>query len=596
MNSSNASNISGPKYGYDFVVATTQASINGTMMNFLSSRKEPVVAICYIADASGHPVPIDYTELKKRAQGSDPFAVPNGALPSTSNDLRNLFNARFMMGFRARLGLPRVPDPSKLPDIVTLGSDTSAVTFNMLCSEFTVVQLDPGNGWGGPSWMNQSQSATSPWVFTSKVDLRLSTVDASAYSTLPPDVQKKIMNVGSQAFSVQQLLFDLTNASLMTIPTISGTTPGTALYMILQQYFLGAYFTQMQKESQPLLGCSIVMHDAPISTLKLTSFNFSVNPYVDPNGQPYPKPTIPQQQLATLNYLCAANNHALPPAVRFNWNWVDASQLNDHDGTIAINRATFANYFRNQLAFQVSRSCILPHVRVYLSDPFTSTVNYSWTLTAGQTPTVTLPPTGKTVLRFDYTAESADEAGLNADMGKFRLKTTYGLTVDFVGKTIVVTQHLVVYMYIRSLQTDGEGNLVDKTITDTYTLGIDASGTLVPSLLSNTTDNSNSPSVNAALNFFTRFNDISNSVKDTVQAFAGSKLQDMPIATVQNYVFPGGKTFLFKNVGFSDYGDLVSFISYADPTGKAVPSVPSVPSVPHTTVSVVGGKAVNEKA
>lgn len=183
----------------------------------------------------------------------------------------------------------------------------------MLCSSFTMVQLKPGNGWAGPSWTNISQSPDSPWVFTAKVDLRLSTVDGSAYSKLPPDVQEKIMNVASQAFSVQQLLFDLTNASLMSFPEIRGVEPGSDLHTVLLKAFVGAYFHQMQKENQPLLGCSIVVDDAPISTLRLTSFNFNVNRYVDANGQEIPDPTEEQQQLATLNYLCAANNHALPP-------------------------------------------------------------------------------------------------------------------------------------------------------------------------------------------------------------------------------------------------------------------------------------------
>ena len=584
MTSSNASNLSSPKYGYDFVVATTQASINSTMKDFLSTRTEPTVTVCYIADPTGKPVRIDYTELKKRANNSDPFNVPNGTDVSVNADLRNLYGARFMMGFRARLGLPRATKPV-LPDIVVLGSDTSGVQFNMLCSEFTVVQLEPGNGWAGPSWTNISQSPNEPWVFTSKVDLRLSTVDGSAYSGLPPDVQKQIQNLGSQAFSVQQLLFDFTNASLMTVPQISGVTVGTSVYVMLQQYFVGAYFVQMQKESQPLLGCSIVMKDAPVSTLRLTSFNFGVNAYVNSTGQEIPKPTPEQKQLATLNYLCAANNHSLPPPVKFSWNWVDASQVTDHDGIISINRNTFANYFQSQLMDPARKCCILPSVRVYLTDPFNSTVNYSWSLAAGQEPKVNSPATGKTVLALSYdSGERRDTAGAGGDMGEMMLRNTYNITVDFSGTTIVVTQHLVCYMYVRVFQTGGSGNLVDKTITDTYDISINASGQLGTTQKSVPKDSSYSPSVDGALNFFTNFNDISNSVRDKIREFTASRLQDMPISAVQNYVFPGGKTFLYKNVGFSDYQDLVAMISYKDSSGHA-----TVAPREQTVVAVASG-------
>jgi hypothetical protein len=240
--SSNASNISSAKYGYDFVVATTQASINGTMLAFLSALKEPEVITCYCADPTDKPVPIDYEVLKQKANGTDPFLVPSGTDTANDPNIKNLLGARFMVGFKARLGVPHVSKPSLLPDVVTLGGDTSSVIFNMLCSEFIVVELDPDSLYSSPSWTNLSQPANSPWAFTSKVDLHLSTVDGSAYSTLAPAIQSAIKNLGVNAFSVQQLLFDLTNASLMTVPNLSGVTPGTTLSLILLQYFISAYF------------------------------------------------------------------------------------------------------------------------------------------------------------------------------------------------------------------------------------------------------------------------------------------------------------------------------------------------------------------
>lgn len=113
-------------------------------------------------------------------------------------------------------------------------------------------------------------------------------------------------------------------------------------------------------------------------------------------------------------------------------------------------------------------------------------------------------------------------------------------------------------------------NLIDKKIVDTYTLGIDANGPLVASLASVPTDNSNSPSVNAGLNFFTDFNTMSTAVTTSVKNFVSTQLKDIPINIVKNYVFPGGKAFIFGGVGFSQYQDLVTFTRYADPTGLAV--------------------------
>ncbi|WP_204915873.1 hypothetical protein [Microlunatus panaciterrae] len=547
-------------------MATTQASINATMKTFLANLTEPVVSICYIADDAGNPTQIDYDDLVQSANGTDPFAVPADADPDTSQDLKNLIAARFMMGFRAQLGLPPGIPPAQMPDLVCLGADTSVVGFNLLCAEFTVVDLDPGSGYTKPSWMNQCQPAGAPWIFSSKVDLRLSTTDSSAYSTLPPDVRQEIGNLGGQAFSVQQLLFDLDNAALESLPTISGVAPGTKLYSVLQQEFLGAYFSALAKEGAPVLGCTITHGSPPAATLTLSDLNLEVSPFLGSNGQPVAQPTQDQQNLATLNYLCAADGNTLPPAVAFGWNWIDPSEEADYDGVVAINRTSLAGYFRNQLQYSAAANSFLAWVRVWLSGFLDATTNFSWRLTADQTPTVTTPPTGPVILTFHYDSDAEDAAGLDDDMGKLELKPSYDLTVSVSGSTITIVQHLVVYLYVRVMQTSGDGNVVDRTITDTYALSVGEHGELATTLASTTSDNSQNPSTNGFLNFFTDLNRIIDDVSGWVRNFTATNLTDIPASLVQNYVFPGGATFAFKSVAFSDNQDLVSHITYSDPS------------------------------
>jgi hypothetical protein len=562
--SASQSNLSASRYGYDFVVATTQGSINAAMKEYLAGLTEPVTTICFVADNQGNPVEIDYATLVTNAKGSDPFAVPNGADPATNADLQNLLGARFMMGFQVQLGLPDGYAPVAVPDIVALGADTSAVVFHHLCSEFKVVELEPGSGYAPSSWINLSQPSGDAWIFTSNVDLRLSTTDQSAYSQLPPDVQQQIKNLGGSAFSVQQLLFDLDNAGLSTVPDFgTNVPPGSKLYMALEQGFIGAYFTAMKKNGQPYLGCTIRHDDAPLSTLTLTDFNLEVSPPLGDNGQPIANPDNGQEDLATLDYLCAANGDVLPPAVAFAWNWVDPSEATDYDGVVAINRASFTNYFKSQLQSYVESNCFLASVRVWMSGFLDATTNYSWNLTPGQVPTVTTPATGTEVLTFHYQSSAEDGAGLNDDMGKMQLSSTFDLSVSFSGNTITIVQHLVVYLWVRSLQTSAGGNVVDRTLTDTYTLAVDSNGQLTATEQSAPlVDNSQNPSTNDFLNFFTDLNDIISDVENWVRGFTSTSLEDMPLSVVQDYVFPGGKTFAYKSVGFSDYGDLASHITY----------------------------------
>ncbi|HYI47229.1 MAG TPA: hypothetical protein VEX35_02080 [Allosphingosinicella sp.] len=540
------------------------------MKLFLSSNQEPVANICYIADANGNPTQIDYETLKTNAKGSDPFAVPNGADPSTDQDLKNLMAARFMVGFRAQIGLPPGYAPTAIPDVVKLGQDSASVTFNLMCSEFTVVQLVPGGGYAPqPTWMNASQPSGDAWLFTSQVDLRMFATDASAYDRLPAAVKAQIENLGASAFSVQQLLFDLDNAALESVPVISGVAPGTTLYTVLQKDFLGAYFTAMQANGTPLLGATITMAASDPSTLELSNLNMEVSPFVDGNGNPLPSPTPAQQDLATLNYLCEADNDQPRPPVPFNWNWVDSA--GQSDGILAINRNTFANYFKGQLAAQVANNCYAPYCRVWLSGLFDQNVHYEWNMTAGQTPTVTTPTSGQTVLQFAYSGYAEDQAGLDGDMGHLTISTTYNLSVDFVGNTIVVSQHLVVYLYVKCMATSGSGNVIDKQIIDTFTLEIGDNGQLTTSWSDQAPahvviDNSENPSVNPFLNFFVNITQLIADVESWLQSLVAANLGSPPLSVVQNFVFPGGNTFTYDDVLFSDNQDLAAHITYADPT------------------------------
>src|SRR3954468_7552629 len=117
--SASQSNLSDPKYGYDLVIAVTQASINATMKEFLSNVTEPEVTVCYVYDQSNDLQPIDYATLKTNAKGSDPFTVSDGADPNTNQDLINLTNANFAGAVKAQIGLPPDILPANLPPIVT---------------------------------------------------------------------------------------------------------------------------------------------------------------------------------------------------------------------------------------------------------------------------------------------------------------------------------------------------------------------------------------------------------------------------------------------------------------------------------------------
>ena len=208
MSASN-SYLSDPHYGYDVVVSTTQESINSVMKMFLSKLPEPLTRICFKYQDKHNPiVPIDYEELKKKANGTDPFKNPPDASPDDPG-LHNLLNAKFVGGFRAQVGLPPGYSPIDTPDLVVLGAESSQVTFKLLCSQFQIVQLTPPSSYDlDVGWLNVSQQPGKAWIMESQVKLRHFVIsDPRKDPNLPPDVRKTLDNLGGGYIQRQAITF-----------------------------------------------------------------------------------------------------------------------------------------------------------------------------------------------------------------------------------------------------------------------------------------------------------------------------------------------------------------------------------------------------
>ncbi|KAL5349189.1 hypothetical protein ACLOAV_005477 [Pseudogymnoascus australis] len=561
------SNLASARYGYDFVVANTQISINAILLQFLGEIPEPTVTACYVYNkATSTTVPIDYSTLIQEANGTDPFKVPDGSDPNIDQDLKNLQNVLFVGAFQTTIGLPPGVDVADLPDLVTLGSNAQ-VQFNLLCSDFTVV------GFSGSmyemSWLNQSQTPQTLWTFASNVDMRLSPYQDS-YSNLPQAVQAELENLSGTAFSVQQLFFDLDNAGLWSTPTIPNIPPSSALYDLLEDTFIAKYFTQMQSSGQPLLGIGVVVQTPPTASLDLTNLNFEVSLYVDQNGEPYSNPTTEQQQMSTLNYLCATSNNDLPPPVPFTWNWVDLADQSNFDGVISINRNAFAAYLTAPILAFANQYCIQPQPVVDTAFDKYSGYEYpvfSCTFQNNQMPTVTPQLTGSNVISVNYTSQPDDAKKVYPlGEGQLSVSCTYSMAMEFVGSQVIITQEQKFYVSITDTPASKDGNMIDTTITDTYSLFIDDTGKLGSSINSTTSNNPTFPQISPVVEQFTGIGDIANDINNSILNFQGGQLKDFPLAPFQNFVFPGGSTFAFKSVQFSDNQDLVTPITYQDPS------------------------------
>jgi len=551
-----------PAYGYDVVVAATQRSINATMKRFLLKVGQSETVICYVVDKHGAPQQIDYEELKNAADKADPFKIPHGADPGANADLAKLIKVRFLFAIKAKIGVPPGYPHDAIPDIVTLGTDANVVTFRLMCSEFQIVEFTPGSIYRDASFMNQSQPLGDAWMFTSTVALRYIPYEPK-YGALPQDVQASTQGVSATDFSVQTLLLDLETASLDSIPKISGLDPKSNLCAALQNDFVDTYFADMKKAGYPLLAVTVRHNDLPPSSMPISNVEFEVAPLVGGNGRPLPDPKPEQIGATTLNYLCMTAGHDPRPANAFNWNWLEPADISSFHGAISINRDRFADYLDATLQQLVSRCCYTPLVRL---DTDGLKITYNVGLSNTPAPAPTRPAAGSTLLQYRQSATAFDQAGVNGALGQLRLSPSYSMDVSASGNVITFTQRLVVYCVVRSLATEIESNIVDRTLVDTYTLGVDGAGQLVTSLSSTSRDDSQRLHVDNFVDFWTDINQLEDGICNAVQGWTSPALSDIPLALMRGFVFPGGNTFAFKDAAFSDNQDLVAHITYLEPS------------------------------
>jgi len=142
--------LTGASYGYDFFVATTQASINSGLRAYVDEGTQPVDTIVYLADPdTGNPTdPVTLDELKQQTGGISPFDIPAGT-DWKDPRIDALTKARFVVGIKLQIGLPPGVLPKDLPPIVTFCDSANNIGLTLFCSQFEVIQNSPPNAFGG---------------------------------------------------------------------------------------------------------------------------------------------------------------------------------------------------------------------------------------------------------------------------------------------------------------------------------------------------------------------------------------------------------------------------------------------------------------
>jgi hypothetical protein len=575
-----ASHLSSAKYGYDLVCATTQDAVNATMKRFLSAYAGQEFSACYVYDANTkQTVEMPLADIVAKI-GGDPFAIPNG--DATNPLVVSLYkDCKFRFAFRAKIGTPSGVKPGALPDIVRLDKGNSLVTYQLYCAEFEVLNLE--NNFGDISWSNLSQPAAQPWIFQFTVNLDLEGVD---FRTLPDPVKQKVKDLNpNTAFSVQQLYLDLNTAGLESMPTIQGLDPSSDAYVFLTKSFINTYWYLLKQGKQgAILGYAVKPTTVNSSTPSIvpTDLTIEISPYLNSQGGP-----TGQYGLYTINFLVMSKNAPMPAAVPFEWNWVDQSEEADFDGVMAIRRDIYVDYLKGVADQEILQSGLSLETYVELThsgDDYTITYGYR---SAGTVATFQEQPAGQapgadgytSILTLSFGNSSHDDSEAADHLSSIHGDFNYSLSGDVAVKDDLFRVTLTAVVYAQfNIHEAGirygivDGNALNYTTTTTYQLVGTPDGKV--HVIPTTTPSGGPQSLDYGHHGIVNTDDIRDmitNVANQVSALAQNKMSGYGkgLSDLVNgsycWVFPGGTTFTYKQLGFSKYQDLLARVTYVDP-------------------------------
>ncbi|KAF5988058.1 hypothetical protein FBULB1_1615 [Fusarium bulbicola] len=516
-------NLSNPKYGYDFVISTTQASINSDLCMYLHNNT-------YLNPLNTNAVvPVTLEDLVAKTGGVDPFKVPRDT-PHADPRVQALTKVGFAVGVKIRMGLPLGVEPKDLPPILELGDLANFATFNILCSDFHVVENELGSP-ASPNgkWNVWKQPSGHPW--TLKTWPR-SNDSSKGFRTYPP-------------------------ISVVAVP---------------------------QTSSDP-------------SKLHLKSFDLQVNRIKDSNGDAVKNPTKEQLAATTLDYRCTTSGTQQPPAKHFPWNWVEPASVNSESGVVAIKRQIFTQYLLDTILPQAKKYCITtdPVVgnRVLRSG---AKLWADWYLptTNNQSPKSLIMRGSGAICVIAYTAADDPDTSstrgsiYSSDCCRLDVVPSYECRITLTGNTLTIRQELVVnvwfkctgavFLMSRVPRFDERCNVYAAIVVDNYELSVGQTG----SLQITHTNRSSSQTSQGGFDDTNSYLDIDNLLDKRRTPFTVPAIFDFTsinAAALQNFVFPGGKVFTYKNVRAAPSGDLLCSLTYVDPdeaiTSPAMLKIPA---------------------
>lgn len=466
------------------------------------------------------------------------------------------------------LGLPPYIPIEELPDVLVLGDTPGTTTFRLFTREMKVFDVPCTRRECWVETYDQNMLPNEEQVFyEANIDLKNIEVSAEDYDQLDDGIMDTIYGaIPDSAFSIQQLLLDLTNLFFTSVPQIPGVDPGGPVAQMLNAQFAGYYFDAFTSEGTPIINMEVNTENRPAGSLRLTKSQVGVSLVVDDNGLVLDPPTDHQAKASTLNYYCAIDDQPLNLPKQFSWNWIDPDlQTHPASGVLSVSRDTFATIIQEKLIGHARRLCIKPDVNI------TGTIirtTYGYSLTKYNNPDISYPTTGDKVLSFSWSA--SDYASLEGPVGtkykEFGLDFDYNMDVYLTGTQMRILQTYVVDAELRvGINDHDQGKVINRVYDDIYEISVDADGTLLSEKSSESSVEINDYDINVGT-IWNQAEVVEDFVEEMVASdfVAPDTLSINPLDSMRGFIFPAGQIFTFTNSQFSNHQDLVAYITYAN--------------------------------
>jgi|GEM_PF-3979359 len=577
--------LSGTAPAPDLVLAVTQKSINASLKNRLYRSSQDEILICFGYGDNGQPMEYEFRTMRFRAGNRNFFDIPDGASVEENEALENYRKAGFIQLIRLKAGIPRVKNLAKLPPVLTLGTD-NGILYTFLFEEFTVMTL---KGEGPAARLEYSRQPPAG-IYELKVKADLKVVDADAATTAAANSSFFRLNgQGQNSYTLKEVVVDFSNAQIVSVPLIDGIAPGS-----VQDKRLQAVYRNLVKQNTLSLGTVALENDPPDTiidiggysvtvktprsgtNLPLKDLGFFVSPFKG-NSPLLNSGGDSRTGYSTLNYVCSIGSGAAARPASLRWDWMEhrVGEVQP-DGVLAIRKDAFLSWLSDLVAPSFRKICLQPVCTVDSGWKMTYDLKFKEELNTQRfniIPKRAYPDGFNCVMALAYQSESSDSCYQVYSWGNLACRYSLTSEVYLRGNQIKFYTNVNVWLHINFDSGVTEGNFARYVIENVFDLYVNAYGKIKvkshPAIVLDKSEPQNVSTWTKIISFG-RISDLLDLQRKFGDHYFDSFIQNFDgiekgLNGAAAMVFPGGNSFVFKDVQFSEGLDLVAHIVHADP-------------------------------